>query len=440
MVSRSTLGLRRRIWIAVSLITVIPIIILFYYFSGYYISTITTVILGLLIFLGWWVVFEVFWSVIRIANYTRKTFEKLGEQAPPLTNEVKSLESIMESLSVKVKDNLEQLKTFSEKTDELNKEISKKVFILSTVLQANDLFLKETPDEQIINFLMENLKEILEMDVCFCSLKEDTQDEFKTIVCMGTDVGNVEKGIVKVRKQLGKIKKIVRFDRETRVPVFEALLKSLEVQNLAVIPIVPRGRLGGILGVGNNKAGFVFSRDYIEILDLFAKNIALIWEHKKLSIKVKELEIVDYLTGLYNRKFIMRRLDEEIERSIIYQRPCGFMLMEIVDYDRYQDEFGLIEAENLLRKISQIFKDTVRPIDFIGRVASNKIGVILIEKNKRQSQQNVKEIKHKLTDQLGEKVCLAFAIAENPINGATAADLTNFAQGQIDKEFKSHGV
>ncbi|MBU1122165.1 MAG: diguanylate cyclase [Candidatus Omnitrophica bacterium] len=433
-------GLRRKIWISVSLVTVIPIIILFYHFSGYYISFFSTAILGLLIALGWWIVFEVFWSIIKVTNYTRKTFERLGGEFSPLENEAKTLESIMERLSVKVKNNLEQLKMFSAKTDELNKEVSKKVFILSTISQANELVSKETANEKIVSFLVQNLKEILNLDICFCSLKENNLEEFKTISCLGVDINEVQRVIVQDLSHLSKLKKTVRIDKQNRSLMFQSLVELTGVKTLIVMPIIPRDRLEGVLGIGSNNEDFRADKECMDVLNLFTKNIALIWEHKKLSVKVKELEIFDSLTGLYNNKFIMRRLDEEIERSAVYQRPCGFMLMEISNYSQYQREFGVIEAEKLIREVANIFKSTLRPIDFIGRIDSDKIAVILIERNKRQSQQVVKDIKHKLVDKLGEKVQLSFSISETPMHGMTARELVSFAQSQIDKESKEHGI
>lgn len=437
---KSVLGLRRKIWIAVSLVTVIPIIILFYYFSGYYISAPTTAIAGLLIFLGWWIIFEVFWSIIKVAQYTRKTFEKLGAQVPPITNEVKSLESIMESLSNKVKKNLEQLKIFSEKTVALNKEVSKKVLILSTILQANDLVVKELANEKIVDFLIRNLKEILEMDICFCCLKEETALEFRTVSCLGTAPADVQGAIDRDKKYLGKIKKMIKIDKESRVLAVQSLISSLGIKSIAIAPLISRDGLMGIIGVGSRAEEFVFDKDCADVLSLFANNIVLVGKHKELSVKVKELEISDYLTGLYNEKFMLKRLDEEIKRSVLYQRPCGFILMEIANYYQYYDECGLIETETLLREVAEVYKNTVRPIDFIGRLGDSKIAVILIEKNKRQSHQVVKEIKKKIADKMGRKVTVAFAIAENPINGASAKELVNFAQLQIDKELKGHGV
>ena len=388
-------------------------------------------ILGLIIFLGWWVVFEVFTSIIKVHYRTRKTLEIIGQEIPSIPDEVKSLESIMGILSSKVKSGFEQLKEFSQKTEELNKEVSQKVFVLSAILQANDLFSKQAPSEEIIQFLIQHLKEVLQMKMCFCSLKRASGDDFNTVACLGIDLFKIEEILKKESANLIQLRKIIVIDKENKPPLYFPWTKKLEVKSMVLSPITSRGKLVGILCMGNSSDNSIFTPDELNILSLFSQNIGLVWAHKNLSLKVEELEIFDYLTGLYNEKFISKRLDEEIKRAIVYQRPCGFLTAVISNYKDYQREFGIIAAEKLLKKAAMVFKETLRPIDIIGRTGFNKLATILIEKNRRQSQEVASMLKEKLEYIFKDKIKLAFFIAENPLNGTSAQELANFIQSQI---------
>jgi diguanylate cyclase (GGDEF)-like protein len=433
MKSLDTLNLKRKILISVSLVTIIPLIILLYYFAGFKISTIALLVMTFIVFLGWLVIFTVFSSVVKVYSSSRNTLEAIGEEMPAVTNEVESIKAIMDTLSVKVKDDLKKLRNFSEKTDELNREISKKVFVLSTILQANDLFSKEAPAEEIIHFLVENLKEAVGMNMCFCSLKDNISGDFKTIVCLDGDIGKIEDIIRKERKHFPRLKRTVKLDKENKTTLFLSSFREVDIKNVALVPIISRMKVMGVVGIGNNQDDFIFRKECLDVIGVFAQNIALVWEHKRLSSKVAELEIFDYLTGVYNRRFLVNRLDEEIKRSFVYQRPCGFLLMEVVNYADYQKEFGTIETEKLMRKIAGVYKDSMRPIDFIGRISSNSLGVILIEKNRRQSRQVADDLNKKLEKMVEGKVELAFSIAENPLNGMSAQELMDFATEQMER-------
>ncbi len=425
------LSLKRRIWIAVSLVTLLPAIVTIYYLTGFYISTIAVAVGLAIIILGWWIIFEVFSSIAKVYYNSKKTLKNIGEDTPAVANEVQNLETIIDILSSKMKSGLEQLKYFSQKTEELNQEVSKKVFVLSTILQANDLFSKEIPSEEIILFLAQRLREILGMKICCINLKEDSSDIFRAISCLGVEAEKLEQIILQENKNIYRIKKIDTYDKLNKTPAYASIVKELKISNFGICPILSKIQTIGFLIVGSNDEEFTFSKDNLNILNLFSQNIALIWEHKRLSLKVDELEVFDYLTGLYNIKYIEKRLTEESARCVSYQRPCGFLLMKISNYTYCQEELGPIEVEKLVKKAAKIFKESLRAIDIAGRADSDSLCAILIEKNKRQSQAVAGELKAKLNGVFKDQLKVNFAVAENPIDGTTAKELMLFAQSHI---------
>ncbi|UCC95062.1 MAG: diguanylate cyclase [Candidatus Omnitrophota bacterium] len=427
--SLHSMGLKKRIWVAIALTTLLPALIFFYYISGNFVSIPTMIIIGAIIFFGWWIVLERMRSVITIYSRAKDTLEGMGEEIPEVSDEIKVLDSIATSLSLRVKSSLDQLRDFGKKTEELNKEVSKKVFVLSAILQANDLFSKQTPSEEIVQFLLQRLKEILDMKVCFCSVKNEGAHTLETLACAGTDVSRVESVLQKETKAFSAMKTLGVVDRENSSLPRVDWSKDLGIQNIVVRPMRSRGKFIGIVGMGNSEDDFVFTTDDLNILNLFSQNIAFMWEHKELLHKIEESEIFDSLTGFYNDKFTARRLDEEIQRAVVYQRPCGFLFIQIANYEDYQKEHGLIEGEKLVKKVAGVFKETLRPIDIAGRIGPDKLAAILIEKTRRQSQEVAHTLKEKLRQACADTVKIIFGVAENPLDGADAQELILFAQG-----------
>jgi len=431
--SIANVSLARRIWIAIALISLIPIIVFIYYIFGYHISLWASIVLILVIFLGWRVVFEVFSSIIRVYSQSKNTLRDIGEEAPEISDEVQSLETVINVLSDKVKTGFEELRDFTQKTEELNREVTKKVLILSAILQANDLFSKEAPAEEIIRFLSDHLKKLLETDVCLCILREEITGRLKAISLSGVTTELVDRFIDKRNKDLPTRMDLVVIDASNSPKAYRQWPAELEVANLAIVPVISKGRVVGIVAVGNSEESYSFSKDEIDVLNLFSQNVALIWEHARLSSKIEDLEILDHLTDLYNEKMITRRLDEEIKRSSIYQRPCGFVAVTLSDYDDYQKSAGLIEAEKILKQIAHGFKKALRPIDIAGRVGPKTLGAILIESNKRHSQEAAKKIEASLKGITKDKVRLSFSVTASPVDGASAKELMKFVNGKTSK-------
>ena len=181
---------------------------------------------------------------------------------------------------------------------------------------------------------------------------------------------------------------------------------------------------------------FTFSKENLDLIDIFSKNITLIWEHKRLSRAVEDLEIYDPLTGLYNRKYLRNRLNEEIKRSVAYQRPCGLLLVKVINFREFQDTAGIIEAEKFLKNTAKVFKDSLRPIDIPGRIEENKLAAILIERSRRQCQkmgENVRDTFNNYFKERTGEMKFLFSVAENPVDGNTAEELFTYASSSLQE-------
>lgn len=429
----TNLSLARRVWIAIALISFIPLIVFAYYFFGYHISLWATAVLLLVMLLGWRVVFEVFSSIIRLYTQSRSTLRDIGEEAPEISDEVQSLETVINVLSDKVKTGFQELRDFTQKTEELNREVTKKVLVLSAILQANDLFSKEAPAEEIIRFLSEHLKKLLETNVCFCLLREEVDGGLQAIYSSGLNPETIDSFINNRNSDLPREMGLVAVDSKKRPKLYQQWAQELGLINLAAVPVISKGRVVGMVSVANNQEGYAFSKDELDVLNLFSQNVTLIWEHARLSSKIEDLEVLDHLTDLYNEKMIIKRLDEEIRRASAYQRPCGFVSVSIVDYDTYQKKHGLIESEKILQKIAHSFKKSLRPIDIAGRIGPKTLGAILIENNKRNCQEVIKKVEDNLKSITKEQLKLSFSVAESPLDGASANELLKFVRKKQDK-------
>jgi diguanylate cyclase (GGDEF)-like protein len=429
--SATHLSLGRRVWIAVSLVSIIPAVVVLNYFFGYYVSSIATAILILLIILGWWIIIEISRSIHKIHAQSRKTLKNIGEEAPTMPDEVQSLEEIINLLSSKVKTGFEELREFGHKTEQLNREVSKKVLILSTILQANDLYSKDTPAEEVVQFLTYHLKNLLTMRVAFCLLYSHYSDNLRVVSALGIDYKKIEEALAERKNTIENIKKMAVVDKQNKAPLHLKWAEDLDIKNLMLFPVVSKGVTIGLVGVGTNREDFVFQKDDIDVLNLFSQNVTLIWEYERVSSKVEELEMFDDLTGLYNLKMVKKRLNEEIRRGVVYQRPCGFVAVKIKNYTNLQKDFGTIEAERAIKKISKTIKSIIRPIDVGGRISSDTLAVILIEKNRRQSQELSDILGENLEKNCSERVKLDFCVAESPLNGVTAEEILSFVQSKF---------
>ena len=434
MINLSSLSIKRKIFIAVSLITLIPVLVfLNLYLKNIYISPYINAVIFIIIILGWWIIFDIVFSFINIHNKTKKTFEKIAEEKIEIPNEIESLEKILNTLSLKVKTSYEELKNLSQKTEELNKDVSRKISTLSTILEANNLISKGISAEDVIQFLINRLGENLLFNFSSCIVKVN-QEKLKPIACFGIEVSLIEKILNEEKNFLLNLNEIKVLDKRTQSPIYSNLKNKLILNSFIIYPFYYKNNYLGAIILGSIDDFIDLDENKRITLELFVQNISLTWQHKQLLLKTEELDIIDYLTDLYNERYIKIRLEEEISRSIEYQRPCGFILLEIKNYKEYEKEFGTLEAEKLLKKLAKNFKENLRPIDIVGRFEQNILAAIVIEKNKRQLENIITELNRKINPVFEDKFVLDYSIAEIPIDGVSSQEIIFSAKNRLNSK------
>jgi len=101
--------------------------------------------------------------------------------------------------------------------------------------------------------------------------------------------------------------------------------------------------------------------------------------HYKVLLKEA---ITDGLTDLYDHKYLMLRLEEEVDRSKRYARPVSLLMIDIDHFKGYNDTFGHPAGDGILVGLADIFKRCARKVDTVARYGGEEFAIILPETNK----------------------------------------------------------
>ncbi len=364
-------------------------------------------------------------------------------------DEVGELGATLNVLTRRIRENMDELRSYGERTKEINVEINKKVLIMSSLLQVSNLISQGASLDEILKITIGKINQVEDDSSTFVMLTE----EKNTLVMKVSEnlSGSLNSFRLKVGTGLiGKLvaeNKMASIDRRSRMSSdIEEFLKVFSVKNCLLCPIVAHGHGFGIVGLCNTATDYEFKEEDVELIKLFGKQMAIAVENEILTTKAKELAIKDELTGLYNEKFIMSRLEEEIRRAALYQRPCSFLLFNIDDLNLYRDINGELAAEDTIKKIGKIIESNITEVDRVGRLSGDTFAVILPEKNKKQANTAAEVLKQRVEafGIAGGKgyprnfVTVSGGVSENPIDGVTAEDLIKKANSTLN-EAKSKG-
>jgi diguanylate cyclase (GGDEF)-like protein len=93
----------------------------------------------------------------------------------------------------------------------------------------------------------------------------------------------------------------------------------------------------------------------------------------------RELARRDPLTHLPNRQALMEQLDAEIARSMRFQRPFTLVLVDCDGFKTLNDRHGHHAGDEMLQRLADAFRRSVRIYDLVSRLAGDEFVLILSE-------------------------------------------------------------
>lgn len=451
-------GIRYKLRIAVYLMSVLPLLVCIYLVSNYILPhlglkldvVVSIVISIVMTAAGFFVIKEIVDSILAVSSQAKLIAAgDLGRKiSVHQQDEVGDLSDALNQLTLRIRSSMEELKDYSQKTVQIDFDIQKRLLVLSTLLQINTLISQGSKLEEILKMTVDKSRLLANSEAAFVFLRKEAQDEFYPAAAEGLDVEPILQLQVgpsdSAFGQLAATGAVLQIDDKSSVSgqVRRDFFSRFALKNTLAVPVFLKGKVIGFLGIGNNRDTFSYAKDDREFLEILAKQMAIAFENDSLVHRVGKLEIKDALTGLYNEAFITTRLEEEIKRAIIYQRPCSFILLNIDDYQEIGKRLGHQHAEAILKKIAYLIRDSVTEIDRVARISSNEFAIVLPERNKRQALYLAEGIRKKIEFDFSQrqegKVTVSGGVSENPLDGVKAEELFARAKALLNTA-KSQG-
>lgn len=103
------------------------------------------------------------------------------------------------------------------------------------------------------------------------------------------------------------------------------------------------------------------------------------WLEHRLAEASRQLEHMantDALTGLWNRRYTLTRLSQELDNARRHGHAVGVLMIDVDHFKSINDRFGHATGDEVLRRIASTLGETVRTYDVVGRVGGEELLVI----------------------------------------------------------------
>jgi diguanylate cyclase (GGDEF)-like protein len=98
---------------------------------------------------------------------------------------------------------------------------------------------------------------------------------------------------------------------------------------------------------------------------------------RKLQVSLEQMVVSDPLTGLHNRRFLMDRLKQELQRCDRHGEPLAFAMIDLDGFKPINDRFGHVFGDKVLKAVGSAIARCVRISDVAARYGGDEFAVVL---------------------------------------------------------------
>jgi len=143
------------------------------------------------------------------------------------------------------------------------------------------------------------------------------------------------------------------------------------------VPLILGGQLEGILTAGSRQPRR-FTREDIGVLQRLASQACVALGNARLHANLHALSLTDPLTGLPNRRRLQIHLDHEVAAAR-RGRPMAIAVFDIDKFKHYNDTFGHIAGDEILRAIGGVLLTENRAMNVVARYGGDEFVSVLSE-------------------------------------------------------------
>jgi len=202
------------------------------------------------------------------------------------------------------------------------------------------------------------------------------------------------------------------------------------------VPLLAKdGRVLGVINFHNPEpAGF--NETDLKLYEAVAEQISISLDNALTFQMTKELTNRDELTKLYNRRYFFDRMERETERAKRYNRKLALLMIDIDHFKNYNDTYGHILGDELLRQLATTLDKNLRKVDIIARYGGEEFLVLLPETDKRSAQRVAEKVRkavekhdfHHKSPNLGAgKVTVTIGVSAFPSDTDSSFELLDMA-------------
>ncbi|HET8644643.1 MAG TPA: GGDEF domain-containing protein, partial [Vicinamibacteria bacterium] len=154
----------------------------------------------------------------------------------------------------------------------------------------------------------------------------------------------------------------------------------------------------------------------------------IVMQNSRLFERVQQLAIRDSLTEVFNHRYAVDLVQQEVARVARYREGAmSVLMMDIDHFKAVNDRLGHLAGDVVLRDIARLLREGLREVDSVGRYGGEEFVVILPETRPPDALHTAERLREQVERHVFEagdhsiRVTVSVGVASFPSEGVDSA-------------------